>query len=123
MRKGIITLIAVLLSSCAVFAQNQGGDPKSSEQLAQEFVMNLNQKIILTRLQRDSITNVFRTFYDDMSRYQGDYHDKMKKALKTNRDVMVKRILNDETKYQTYLKLVEERQRNRYENGTHAGGH
>ena len=122
MKKSIITLLAGVLCSFVSIAQHQGGGEQTTPaQRAQSFVTNLSGKISLTTVQKDSITTVFSSFYTTMKSYHGEGNEQMRNTLKQNRDAKVKAILADDTKYQTYLKILEEMHQH-HQGGSHSGG-
>jgi len=122
MKKGILILLAGILCSFASMAQHQGGGEQTTPaQHAQNFVTTLSGKISLTTVQKDSITNVFTSFYTTMKSYHGEGNEQMRNTLKQSRDAKVKSILADETKYQTYLQVLAE-QHQHHQGGSHSGG-
>ena len=122
MKKAIVTLLAGILCSFVSMAQHQGGGEQTTPvQRAQSFVTTLSGKISLTTVQKDSITNVFTTFYTTMKSYHGEGNEQMRNTLKQSRDAKVKLILADDTKYQTYLQVLAE-QHQQHQGGSHSGG-
>ena len=126
MKRIQLFIVTVVLITTGLQAQEKGGEQLSTEQRAENFVVKLNEKIHINKIKSDSVTLVFKNFYEDMQTYKTDGNVEVMKLLVQRRDKKVQDILANDDQYAAYLKLLDDlkkqRQQQKEQNGSQGGG-
>lgn len=108
-----------------LYAQERGGEQLSTDQKAENFVIKLNEKIHLNKIKSDSVTLIFKNFYEAMQTYRTEGNMEVVKLFVQRRDKGVQDILMNDDKYAIYIKLLDdlrkERQRQHQQNSSEGG--
>lgn len=121
--KKILLLAVLTLLGIGMYAQQgapgQGRGPKlSPEERATQTIERLKATVELTTEEQAKVTEIFKNFYTDQQPLFAERNFEKMQALMTSRDEKVKAVLTDETKYNAYIKFMQE-QRSR---GGRGGG-
>ncbi len=122
MKKISILITILIISTVSVFAQDWNGEKQTSQQRAENFVNNMNEKIPLRKPQKDSLITVCKTFYDDMQTYRTEGNMEVVKALAQKRDNNVKQILSNDEKYAAYITFLADLKAQREQRMKDGGG-
>lgn len=102
--------------------QGQGGQQQgnwqqqSPDDRAKAFVSKLSEKVDVSSQQKDSLQIIFKKFFTDLQIYKTQDSPDIFDELKSKRDVSVKRILADSTKYAAYQNFMFAMQKARQNN-------
>ncbi len=101
--KNLYLFIFLMAATFTAYSQNQ----KDPQQIAEDIVEQLGERMFIESSKRDSLVMVFKTFLEDRKRYKGK-GSKVDKALMATRDADIRTILNDSQleEYQKFLKEV-----------------
>ncbi|MEI6594139.1 MAG: hypothetical protein WCO28_01160 [Bacteroidota bacterium] len=118
-------LISIFLFTAIIHAQERAAEQISTEQRAENFVIKLNEKMHLNKSKSDSITLVFKSYYEEMQTYRTEGNIEVMKLFVQRRDKKVQDILMNDDQYAVYIKLLEDlkkqRQQQREQNGSQDG--
>jgi hypothetical protein len=78
---------------------------QDNEQNAKEVVIQLSERILIPAEKKDSLINVFKSYFDDVKIYRGK-GAKMMHALDIARDREVGRILQNESQFKEYQEFI-----------------
>jgi len=111
----LLTLFA-LMAGVGLHAQQAAGQGRgaqlSPEERATFTVKRMTATVELTSEEQTQVTEIFKNFYTDQEPLRAERNRTKMLELANARDEKVKAALNNETKYNAYLKFMEA-QRNR----------
>ena len=111
-------LLFLLLFVACIGSKAQEGSKKevTPEERSREIVDHLAKKISMTKGQKDSVNTVFLQFMDDIQKYNAQGNQKLIDLLSKSRDDKVKKILHDDQKFDQYLAVMADLNKQREEN-------
>lgn len=111
-------LFILLIVSGFFVCKAQEGKPKevSPEERVRGIVDHISKKIPMTKGQKDSVSNAYLQFIDDVQKYNAQDNPKVIELLVKSRDDKVKKILRDDKKFDQYLLILAEMKKQMDEN-------
>jgi hypothetical protein len=111
--KGLIFLIiCALFVGTGLYAQRggRGKVQRTPEERATMAIQQLAATVEMNDEQKTKITEIYKNFFAESQPFREERNQAKVIELASARDLKVKTVLNDETKYKTYLKYVTEKQ-------------
>lgn len=123
MRSFFLILLLLLSGFLPVFSQKQQSDEITNSQRARNFIDRIAPKLEITKSQKDSLANIFTQYMDDIEKYRAGNNAKIISYLMKARDEKVKNLLKTDAKYDKYLLVMSDIQKQQAPSQeTHQGG-
>jgi hypothetical protein len=116
-----IFIVFILYVHSASYGQDHESSHTSQEK-AVHYTNKVIEKIDLSQQKQDSLTLIFKDYFDDMTEYRSQHNEKLTKAVEQSRDGKVHQLLANDDQYKEYHKIMEQLRPARTPNQG-AGGH
>ncbi|GEM_PF-1873677 len=137
MTKNILFTLVLLICTLVSLAQQPTQPPAQSPQPQQTispedrtkmFVDHIAPKLSLSKGQKDTLTRIFLQYTDDIQKYHAENNAKVIAFMMKTRDDKVKKLLRDSLKFEKYVLVLEDIQKqsdphNQTSQPQHEGGH
>ncbi|MCK9218901.1 MAG: hypothetical protein PHF97_01960 [Bacteroidales bacterium] len=116
-----------LSTSIAQFQQQQQLPPQASPQEtspsdhSRNFIDHIATKTNLTKVQKDSLTNIFLQFVENVKKYRAENNPQVIKYMQKIRDEKVKTLMHDDAKFEKYVLIMEEIKKQRQQQARPSG--
>lgn len=113
MKRLLTLLIALMFIGVNLCAQRQNTEEVTNVQRAKNFSEWIAKKIEMTKGQKDTLATIFTQFMDDMEKYRAGNNPQVTNYLTKSRDDKVKLLLRNDAKFDQYLLVMAEIQKQR----------
>ena len=105
--KNNIALLLILLSINLIAQKKEDEKNLSPSQRAEHTVGNISERTYLSVERKDSLVEIFTSYYKNLQAYRANGNEKLEKAIEQTKDTKIKNLLNTE-QYQAYQDLIAE---------------
>ena len=108
MKNNILLFLLLFICSLGSIAQEPTQPTMSYEDRTKMFVDRITPKLNLTKGQKDSLALIFIRFMDDIQKYHAENNAKVITFMMKTRDEKIKNLLRDTVKYDKYLLIMQD---------------
>jgi len=107
------TALFLFFLSINLFAQKKEDEKNlTPSQRADRMVGEIYERTYLSVERKDSLTEIYRSYYQNLQTYRANGNEKLEKAIEQTKENKIKNLLNAE-QYEAYKQLIAEEQEKR----------